>query len=384
VPGDKSLLLSILHPQFPHTHTHTHRMQCTQSHQPEDGDWRQTTWKRLVPYLPYSQTQTCIFCGKMGVMKDNRRMWPVCFLYQFLDSTCKPTPFVHMVLMSLIFQSLKQKTWREDTVLLCKDCLDWALEVCWYNEECHRWCMNGKKLKFKRRVSKNADICAFLPMDLLLLFLHAPSEQRQLEYRMMCRLLTVLSKTDVHIATLGGAPATCLYAHMPFPILQAVIHNIQTGHLSLRKKKGTFKSEDNHCAFYMSQSIAMNVVLVCHKASGEKRLVRNAPDVAKYIRKCSSLLTRHKQKQKAWEEWNVHGFDVNVGCKRKCPPCTVEKDSRHLQCASTSKEQAGSGDSRGMCSLHTAHKPCEQEVSIVRDKCVHFNKIETLAMDGEN
>lgn len=174
-----------------------------------------------------------------------------------------------------------------------QDCMDWAQDMCVFEKETETWRMTKGEIKFKRRNTKSHN-CAFLPMDMMLMFLHAPSEHRQLEYRMMCRLLKVLS--------LGNEK--CLYAHMPFPILQAIIHGIQTGDISLRKKSGVEKSSSSSlssCNFFMSQSIAMNVVMACHKASGEKRLVRNAPDVAKYIRKCGSLLCKSQQKEAAWE-----------------------------------------------------------------------------------
>jgi hypothetical protein len=305
-----------------------------QEKQQEASDWREENWKKLVAYLPYSTTHTCAFCGKMGVFYDVRRTWPVAFLHCFLDFACKPTPFVHMVLMSLVFQSLKSDTWRDDKVILCKDCMDWALEICMYDEDRRQWKLIGKRIRFKRRNTKH-HVCAYLPMDLLFLFLHAPSENRQLEYRMMCRLLKLLSKGSTQQPGLVNA---CLYAHMPFPVLQAVIHGIQAGTISLQRKNGMTSAaslshhvgnaeggnaeggnakekdgtekerDDNSCHFHVSQSIAMNVVMACHKASGQKRLVRNAPDVAKYIRKCSSLLSRHEQKQRAWDEWNMHGF----------------------------------------------------------------------------
>jgi hypothetical protein len=92
-----------------------------------------------------------------------------------------------------MFQSLKSDTWRDDKVILCKDCMDWALEICMYDEDRRQWKLIGKRIRFKRRNTKH-HVCAYLPMDLLFLFLHAPSENRQLEYRMMCRLLKLLSK----------------------------------------------------------------------------------------------------------------------------------------------------------------------------------------------
>lgn len=271
-------------------------------------DWREGAWQKLVCYLPYAHLHTCIFCGKMGIVQDSRRMWSIAFLHHFLESTCKSTPFVHVVLMSMVFQSLKLKTWQDDKVLLCKDCMDWALNLCAFDSEVNEWRMLGKPIQFKRRKTKK-EACSFLPMDMLIMFLHAPSEERQLEYRMMCRLLKVL----------GAGADGCLYAQMPFPILQSVIHGIQTGNISLRKESGMQKGlrtqkntedarVDPDCSFFMSTSIAANLVSVCHKLSGEKRLVRNAPDVAKYIRKCWSFLGRHAQKQQAWDEWNVTGF----------------------------------------------------------------------------
>lgn len=55
--------------------------------------------------------------------------WPIGFLHHFLESVCRPTPFVYTVLMSMVYNSLKKGTWRTDEVLLCKDCTDWALQV---------------------------------------------------------------------------------------------------------------------------------------------------------------------------------------------------------------------------------------------------------------
>lgn len=263
-----------------------------------------------MAYLPYATTHTCALCGKSSIVKDEKRVWSIGFLYHFLSSVCKPSPFVYVVLMSMVYRSLKNKTWQEDQVVLCKDCMDWALQVCTYDEGLDQWVMIGNKIKFKRRNTKSNQ-CAFLPMDMMMMFLHAPSENRQLEYRMMCRLLKLLS--------LG--PNKCLYAQMPFPILQAVIHGIQVGNIVLRKKTGIVMHKDSNAdvPYFMAQSIAMNVIMAYHKASGEKRLVRNAPDVAKYIRKCGSLLSRHEQKQAAWNVsfylLHVHVFAIEMQLK---------------------------------------------------------------------
>ena len=94
--------------------------------------------------------------------------------------------------------------------------MDWTGDVCVFDKDIGAWRMLGKAIRFKRRNTKTHN-CAFLPMDMLMMFLHAPSENRQLEYRMMCRLLKVLSTGQ----------EKCLYAYMPFPILQAIIHGIQ-------------------------------------------------------------------------------------------------------------------------------------------------------------
>jgi hypothetical protein len=284
---------------------------CPETRCPESSDWRETQWKELVVYLPYECTQTCAFCGKIGVSKDAKRTWSIAFLHHFLKTLCNPAPFTYTVLMSMVYKSLKEKTWRTDQVMLCKDCMDWASETCVYEESTKTWRMISNCIRFKRRNTK-LHMCAFLPMDLLILFLHAPSESRQLEYRMMCRLLKLLAMPS------GNTLQTkhCLYSEIPSPILQAVIHGVKVGSIKLTKGldglyippqsdpvSGRYK-----VSFHSTSSIAINVVVACHLASGQKRLVRNAPDVAKYIRKCSSLLGKEEEKKKAWMEWHVTGL----------------------------------------------------------------------------
>jgi len=289
-----------------------------------EQDWREFQWMKLVLYLPYENTQTCAFCGRHGISADPRRIWSIAFMHHFLSSVCRPSPFVYTVLMSMVYRSLKNKTWRSDRIVLCKDCMDWAKNICVYDESNGIWRMVSSHIKFKRRGTK-LQFCAYLPMDLLIMFLHAPSENRQLEYRMMKRLLRLLALP----AEAGSQCSPCLYSGMPFHILRAVIHCVRAGTIQLCKVS-KLQDQPTPCSkycndgcsalqqayddwqckivFHHTSAIATNVAIACHIASGQKQLVRNAPDVAKYIRKCSSLLDKEDEKKKSWQEWYVTGL----------------------------------------------------------------------------
>lgn len=54
-----------------------------------------------LPYLPYSFTSTCAFCGKTGVMPDARRSFPLKFLGEYLRYACARTPFVYNILYQM-------------------------------------------------------------------------------------------------------------------------------------------------------------------------------------------------------------------------------------------------------------------------------------------
>lgn len=54
-----------------------------------------------LPYLPFSFTSTCAFCGTTDITIDKKRTIPISFLAKFIKECCCQTPFVFNVLYQM-------------------------------------------------------------------------------------------------------------------------------------------------------------------------------------------------------------------------------------------------------------------------------------------
>jgi hypothetical protein len=163
---------------------------------------------------------------------DPKRVWSLDFLLEFVDYHCSPTPYIYAVIAAMGDFSKENSEFKD--VLICKDCMTWAAGLATMHhvsKERERgrerdndndndndtemvWTIKEGK-KMGRRVMRGIKH-HFLPMDAVFLFVHAPSEEYQTEYRMMCRLLSVLVE------------GRSIYHMHSSTVLQSLLHRIET------------------------------------------------------------------------------------------------------------------------------------------------------------
>lgn len=275
-----------------------------------------------IPYLPFLQTSTCVMCGSYPVPMDPKRVWPLDFLLEFVDHHCSPTPYIFAIIAAM--SNYAKENTEFSSVLICKDCMTWAggLARLHPNEDntAMVWSVKDGK-KMGRRVMKHIRH-HFLPMDALFLFLHAPSEEYQSEYRMLCRLLlllvegrsiyhrhsstvlqSILHKIENDMSILKGVPKYSKYSKysscriVQFPVSRE--KEEQEG----KQEEHEEKQEEQECVeeqekqgkqqllrrpLQVGKTIAVRIGTVWYELTGKRLLVRGHPKLGQYIRKILS------------------------------------------------------------------------------------------------